>query len=1023
MHPVGSASTVRVFKPSTLAVALACAFGATLPPAQAQPTGATAVHGAVSLSQPSASHLVVTTSNGAGTAHSVVNWQSFSVPGGTQTSIVQPSSTSLSINRVTTPNNPSLIYGTLSSNGQVLLVNPAGVTVGAGAVVDTAGFQASTLALSEADAIAGRLRFEGGGGELKVQGQVVAREGDVVLLAPQVTVEAGGVVRAPNGSVVLAAGQRAELTGRGLEGIQLQVQAPTDRAVNLGTLQGDAVGIFAGTLRHSGVIQATAVSAEGGRVVLKAQELAEIGGITRAERLNRLGGLFQATARETVVTADALIDVSGAAGGGEALIGGGWQGQDARIANATYTRVDTGAQIRADATDSGDGGTVVVWADSATAFGGNISARGGLAGGDGGMVEVSGKQHLLFVGQVDTSAPLGAMGELWLDPTDILISSGTTNFVSTVVGADTAYFSTQNGSVLNVVTLENALATNDVRVVATGGGGTGTGKISISESIDWSSTSTLTLQSGTTGNVEFIGPAGAVHAASGTLVINAGSGGVDGPTTGGGLTVDTLDITTTGDVTFGSSGTNQVGTLKVDAGGLVSMQFNQANTLNVAKVLSGGNITLANNGNGTMQFSGSVSSDGDLNLTAGTGGIGQSSGSVLQGNLLTVSSSGNVSLTGANQVNTLQADMGNGTTLSFRNAQSLTIATAAPAPAIDMGTGASSLAVDVGGDLTVDDDISYDGAAGASVKLKASGAIAFNGDITSSSTGGTSTSLVELDAGGNLSGNGVVSAGKLALKTGGTSNLSSSQDVLLLAASIGSGDLSFDSSDNLTLGSAGSVSGVTAAGNITIDASDDLDITAAVSSLGGNIAIDAGGSLTLSSGGSLSATRITLDSPSTLALNGKIYPGRAGVAGGELVLNSSAVFGSTSQLYMDLGATVYDKVTVSSVSNTVSFQPGSQLLASAAGSVPVGFYTVLSGDTGGTLPTLGGSLGNTSMSLGSIILNVAAPPLTQVVTTTPLFDQEVAGVGTNLLPEAVADPVETQALDDIIVDDVSCRPR
>ena len=1005
--------------PAPLAVALACAFGVGL--AQGNPVGGVAVHGTVQVTSPAPNQLLVTTTNGAGTSHSVVNWQSFSIPGGSLTHIAQPDAGSLSINRVTTLNNPSLIYGTLSSNGQVLLVNPAGITVGAGAVVDTAGFQASTLGLGEADAIAGRLRFEGGGGELKVQGQVVAREGDVVLLAPQVVVEAGGVVRAPNGSVVLAAGQKAELTGRGLEGIQLQVQAPADRAVNLGTLSGDAVAMFAGTLKHSGLIQASAVSQEGGRVVLKAQELAEVGGTTRAERLERLGGLFHATARETVVTAAAVIDVSGAAGGGEALIGGGWQGHDARLANATYTRVDTGAQIRADATDSGDGGTVVVWADGATAFGGNISARGGLAGGDGGMVEVSGKQHLLFVGQVDTSAPQGAKGELWLDPTDIVISSGVTNNVSTVVGADTAYFPTLNGSVLNVVTLENALATNDVRVVATGGGGTGTGKISISDIIDWNSSSTLTLQSGTAGSVEFIGT-GSVNAGSGTLVINAGTGGVDGPTSGGALAIDTLDITTTGAVTFGSSGTNQVGTLKVDAGGAVSMQFNQANALNVAKVLSGGNITLGNSGTGTMQFSGNVTSDGDLNLTAGTGGIGQSSGSVLQANLLTVNSTGNVSLTGANQVSSLQADMGNGTAFSFRNAQSLAIATAAPAPAIDMGTGASSLTVDVTGDLTVSQDIQYDGAAGASVKLKASGAIALNSGVVSSS-GGTYTSLVELDAGGNLSGAGVVEAGKLALRTGGTSNLSSSQDVLLLAASIGSGDFSFDSSDNLTLGSAGSVSGVTAAGNITIDASDDLDITAAVSSLGGNIAIDAGGSLTLSSGGSLSATQITLTASPPLALNGKIYPGRAGVAGGELILNGSAVFGSTSELHLDLGATTYDKVTVSGVSNTATFQPGARLLAAAAGSVPVGFYTVLSGDTGGTLPTLGGSLGNTSMALGSIILTVAAPPLTQTITTTPLFEQEVAGVGTNLLPETVLDPAQALADDDIVVDDVSCRPR
>jgi hypothetical protein len=48
------------------------------------------------------------------------------------------------------------------------------------------------------------------------------------------------------------------------------LQAPGDQAVNLGTLQGDAVGIFAGQLKHSGLIQASAASAGGGKVFLKA---------------------------------------------------------------------------------------------------------------------------------------------------------------------------------------------------------------------------------------------------------------------------------------------------------------------------------------------------------------------------------------------------------------------------------------------------------------------------------------------------------------------------------------------------------------------------------------------------------------------------------------------------------------------------------------------------------------------------------------------------------------------------------
>ena len=258
------------FRPAAAVLAVAAAFLSS-PIALAQPSGAQAIHGQASLSQ-QGSNLLVTTQNGAGTNHSAIDWQSFSIPGGSTTHFQQPDAASLSINRVL-GNNPSAIFGTLSSNGRLVLVNPSGIAVGAGAVVDTAGFTASTLRMSDADARAGRLVFGGDGmasGTLSVDGKILARSGDVVLIAPDVQLGSQALVQSPGGATLLAAGQKVELTGRGLEGIRMELQAPGDKAINLGTLQGDAVGIFAGQLKHSGLIQANAVSAEGGKVVLKA---------------------------------------------------------------------------------------------------------------------------------------------------------------------------------------------------------------------------------------------------------------------------------------------------------------------------------------------------------------------------------------------------------------------------------------------------------------------------------------------------------------------------------------------------------------------------------------------------------------------------------------------------------------------------------------------------------------------------------------------------------------------------------
>ena len=295
--PTGRARQRR-FTPSGISFALASAFNAAsvslsqaitglsitlagLASAQAQsqsavlPQGGVAVHGGANFQQ-NGKTLNVNTTNGAGNK-SIINWQSFNIGAGHTTNINQPNAQSSSLNRVVT-NVPSQIHGTLRSNGQVILVNQNGIAVGSGGVVDTAGFTASTLNMSDADYKAGRLRFEGSAlsGGLQVDGVIRSSNGDVVLFAPQVATNKDAVVKADNGNVIVGAGQSVEVTGRGLEGVRFVIQGADNKAINLGTLQGNAVGVFAGTLRHSGVIQAQQATMEGGRVVLRAVKDVEI---------------------------------------------------------------------------------------------------------------------------------------------------------------------------------------------------------------------------------------------------------------------------------------------------------------------------------------------------------------------------------------------------------------------------------------------------------------------------------------------------------------------------------------------------------------------------------------------------------------------------------------------------------------------------------------------------------------------------------------------------------------------------
>ncbi|NES21219.1 MAG: filamentous hemagglutinin N-terminal domain-containing protein [Symploca sp. SIO3E6] len=121
------------------------------------------------------------------------------------------------------------------------------------------------------------------------------------------------------------------------------------------------------------------------------------------------GGKVEVLGNRVGLLGNARIDVSGVNGGGTALIGGDYQGQG-EVPRAIRTYISPDARISADALTNGDGGRVIVWADDITRFYGEISARG--ASGDGGFVEVSGKEQLVFRGKVDTDSDTGNLGTL-----------------------------------------------------------------------------------------------------------------------------------------------------------------------------------------------------------------------------------------------------------------------------------------------------------------------------------------------------------------------------------------------------------------------------------------------------------------------------------------------------------------------------------------------------------------------------------------------------------------------------------
>jgi filamentous hemagglutinin family protein len=150
-------------------------------------------------------------------------------------------------------------------------------------------------------------------------------------------------------------------------------------------------------------------------------------GLLRAPR-----GRIEVIGDRIALMDNARIDVSAANGGGTVFIGGAFQGAGT-LPTASRTFVAPGVAIQADAFEAGDGGTIVVWSNEATRFYGMASARGGTTSGNGGLVEISGKNFLDYQGRVNTLAPRGTTGTLLLDPTNIEITNATINVAPTTV--------------------------------------------------------------------------------------------------------------------------------------------------------------------------------------------------------------------------------------------------------------------------------------------------------------------------------------------------------------------------------------------------------------------------------------------------------------------------------------------------------------------------------------------------------------------------------------------------------------
>ena len=492
----------RQCRPRQLAAVLAACSLLTLCPAagfaQTLPGGLNIVQGRASVSTVGPAMTVSNTPN------AILNWNSFSI--GVQNSVrfEQQSAASQVLNRVTGID-PSSILGRLSSNGRVWLLNPNGVLFGTGARVDVAGLVTSTLNLNDSDWLAGRHLFSSSSLGTSVLNQGELRSslgGSILLLGGSVRNE--GLIDAPGGQVLLAAGQSIELIDTGAPRLSVRVKAAAGEALNLGTLAaaGGRIDIHAAIVNQQGVVRAQTLSSGAqGEILLRASQALNISSAssTRADGptggritldggsgttlvhgeasalgAEGKGGQITVLGRQVGLIDSARINVSGFSGGGEVRVGGGLQGRDTALTNAEAVFFGRNASITADATERGDGGRIILWSDRSTRAFGSLSTQGGRLSGDGGFIETSGGWLDARPFSIKTRAPHGKGGQWLLDPYDIYIVDEGANS-----NVDANFQPTGNDARINSATLVAALNSGTSVTISTSGGGTQNGDITL----------------------------------------------------------------------------------------------------------------------------------------------------------------------------------------------------------------------------------------------------------------------------------------------------------------------------------------------------------------------------------------------------------------------------------------------------------------------------------------------------------------------------------------------------------------
>ncbi|EHJ5010084.1 filamentous hemagglutinin N-terminal domain-containing protein [Salmonella enterica subsp. enterica serovar Saintpaul] len=551
------------------------------------------------------------------TQNMATNWHSFDVGKNSIVQFVQPDSSSVALNRVTGASG-SQIMGTLKANGQVFILNPSGVLFGKDARVNVGGLVASTKNINTADFMKGQYTLSGEGNpgaQVVNQGSLTTTKGGYIVLAGE-RVSNSGVTTTPGGKTVLAAGKTVtlKLDNGGLTSVSVNGSVVNALVENQGLISATDGRVFLTAkgqdmllntvVNNSGTIEAKGLASRGGEIVLDGGESGVVSqsGQLLADSHTGQGGKVILEGQNIYLAGGSLTSATGQTGGGEVYVGGGWQGKDSRIKNASKVVMDKAVTVDVSATDAGNGGTAVLWSDDYTNFRGSILAQGGAQSGNGGRVETSSHRNLQVSGTADASARAGHGGEWLLDPTDVTITG---------TGTDTGVRTTGKGSDLKLDTDTEHLFTP-----------TASGAQILNTSIE------NQLNNGTAVIVKTSGFD--VSGQSGNITVNANitkTGGADAALTleaDGNITVNKNITSTVGRLNISllaagsDSGRIQVlnSTLNSNGGNITLGQLNPTTVAEDGSSISNPNALTVKVNNSTLNASATTGSAGDILISA-----------------------------------------------------------------------------------------------------------------------------------------------------------------------------------------------------------------------------------------------------------------------------------------------------------------------------------------------------------------------------------------------------------------------